>query len=78
MEVIRRSFEAPGARVSVQDVNRIMRLSIRSALHGVETHHLNLTATLSEAADIHLHPPAKALAGCAYAGGLRTQSNTFL
>jgi hypothetical protein len=78
MEVISRSFEAPGARESLQDVNRIMRLSIRSLLQGGGTHHLNLTAALSEAADVHLHPPALALAGCAYAGGLRTQSNTFL
>jgi hypothetical protein len=39
---------------------------------------LNSTAALSEAADIHPHPPAWTLAGGAYSGGLRTQSNTFL
>jgi hypothetical protein len=62
-EVISRSFEGPGTRVSLQDVNRIMRLTVPSAPSG---------------AWIDLQPPAWALTGCAYVGGLRTHSNTFL
>ena len=77
-EVISRRFAAPGARVSLQDVNRIMRLTVPLAPQGPGYTSLNLTTALSEAADIHLHPPAQTLAGGAYSGGLRTQSNTFL
>ena len=77
-EVISRRFEGPGTRVSLQDVNRIMRLTVPLAPTGACYTSLNLTAALYEAADIHLQPPAYALAGCTYVGGLRTQSNAFL
>jgi hypothetical protein len=77
-EVISRSFESPGARVSLQDVNRIMRLTVPLAPMGPGYTSLDSTAAPSERADIPLHPPAQALAACAYSGGLRAQSNTFL
>ena len=55
-----------------------MRLTVPLAPRGASITSLNLTTALSEAADIHLHPPAETLAGGAYSGRLRTQSNTFL
>jgi hypothetical protein len=44
----------------------------------VDIRQLNQMAELSEAAEIDRQPPAGALAGCAYIGGLRTRSNAFL